>query len=209
MRLLLIASVMVVSSGALAETIKHRYEKANKPVCLSHEAGDVEFYLEGRATVFGEAPIFLVPAPYLTTARTDDPERTGIGVLYFPVSDLTYADRSDDRTNPPPGACLEEPFDHGLISLKTNEDYKPDGPVPAQCRVRPLDLKLLPEDKFMPLAMRCPLMPRTGSCRASFYMGNGWEAQFLISVGDIPEWEDDVRRVTVFFESNFEECEPE
>jgi hypothetical protein len=205
----MIVSMIAVSTGAVAETIEHRYEKANKAICLSHEAGDVEAYLEGRASLFGAAPIFLVPAPYLTTAKTDDPQRTGIGASYFPVSDLTYADRSDDRTNPPPGACLEEPFDHGLVSLKTNEDYKPTGAVPAQCRVRPLELKLLPEDKFMPLAMRCPLMPRTGSCRASYYMGNGWEAQFLVSVGDVPEWENHVLRVTDFFENSLEECEPE
>ncbi len=208
-RLLMIVSMIAVSSGASAETVTHRYEKANKAICLSHEAGEVEAYLEGRASPFGNASRFLVPAPYLTPEKTDDPGRTGIGAAYFPVSDLNYAARTKARTDPPPGACLEEPFDHGLISLKTNEDYKPDGQVPARCRVRPLDLRLVPEDKFMPLAMRCPLSPRTGACEASYYMGNGWEAQFLVSVGDIPEWEDHVQRVTDFFESKFEECEPE
>ncbi len=205
----MIVSMIAVSTGASAETIKHRYEKANKAICLSHEAGEVEAYLEGRASLFGGPPIFLVPAPYLTTEKTDDPKRTGIGASYFPVSDLTYAGRIKDRTNPPPGDCLEEPFDHGLISLKTNENYRPKGQVPARCRVLPLDLQLVPEDKSIPLAMRCPLMPRTGSCRASYYMGNGWEAQFLVSVGNVPEWEDHVQRVTDFFENSLEECEPE
>ncbi|AZQ67323.1 hypothetical protein EF888_09410 [Silicimonas algicola] len=209
LRLLVIVSMIPVSTGASAETVTHRYEKASKAICLSHEAGDVDFYLKGRASPFGNAPRFLVPAPYLTPDIMDDPVRTGIGAAYFPLDDLTYAGRIRERTNPPPGACLEEPFDHGLISLKTNEDYNPQEQVPARCRVLPLDLQLVPEDKSIPLAMRCPLSPRTGACEASYHMGNGWEAQFLVSVGDIPEWEDHVQRVTDFFENSLEECEPE
>ncbi|WP_211312619.1 hypothetical protein, partial [Silicimonas algicola] len=63
LRLLVIVSMIPVSTGASAETVTHRYEKASKAICLSHEAGDVDFYLKGRASPFGNAPRFLVPAP--------------------------------------------------------------------------------------------------------------------------------------------------
>lgn len=201
--------IALAVSGASAKEIRYEYQKGGEKICLSHQKGDVEFYLKGRASPFGNAPRFLVPAPYLTPEKTDDPDRAGIGAWYTPVNELDYNSRIDRRQNPKPGACLETDFRYGLMSLLENEDYKPKGIVAPSCYVGQLSLSLVPNDMAIPFSIKCPLPPRGGACRASYFMGNGWEAQFLVSLDDLPNWEDHLLRVTEFFETKLQICEAE
>ncbi len=206
-----VASIIfaLLTSAANSEASRYEYKDGRTDVCLEDVTGSAELEFPVRRNPYGGFMVtrFLVPAPYPTSNKLDPPERTGISASFFPVSDISYASRLERRTNPPPGACLVEDFEHGLLRLETNKDYQPEGTAPARCRVPHFELRLVPQDKTIPTQISCPLAPRTGACKVSHFMSNGWEAEFLLSVENLSEWTNHISLVEDFFARNLRECE--
>jgi hypothetical protein len=176
-------------------------------VCLAVDMEKHEFYSPGFPLRYG-SPFLLVPAPFATPDLTDAEDRQGIGVFYLPINERKLARRLDDRDRSNPGDCIEAPYAFDLVQVSDDPLHKPKGTDPVTCAASDTKVDLMPEEKTVPLVIRCPGDMRTGACWASYYLDQNWEARFLVSPGDLSEWRMIVSLVNIFFENELERCIP-
>ncbi len=176
-------------------------------VCLAVNLDRHEFYNPFSPTAFG-SPFLLVPAPFATPALTDAETRMGIGVFYLPITERKWARRLEDRKRSDPGDCVEAPYAFGLVQVSQNPLHEPKSTDPITCAASDIKVDLAPEDTSIPLELRCPGDMQTGACWASYYLDQDWEARFLVSPDDLPEWRRIVTLVDVFFDDELEICTP-
>ncbi|MEM6610172.1 MAG: hypothetical protein AAF689_16530 [Pseudomonadota bacterium] len=198
------SAAIALASVAQADTLSaFRFDG----VCLAVNLDENELYSPGFALRSG-SPFLLAPAPYATPELTDAPDRTGIGVFYRPITDRDRARRLADRERSEPGDCIETPFDFGLARVTDDPAHTPRGTDPITCAASDIQIDLVPEATDIPLDMRCPGDMRTGSCWASYYLDENWEARFLISPEYLAEWPTFLRLVETFFDTEIQPCTP-
>lgn len=193
-------SASVAQAGALSE---YRFSD----VCLAADLERVEFYSPGFPLRSG-SPFFLVPAPFATPELTDAEDRLGIGVFYSPITPRNWTQRLEDRDRSAPGDCIETPHGFGLVRVSQDPLHTPKSTDPITCAASDTKVDLVPEDKTIPLEIRCPGDMRTGACWASVYLDQNWEARFLVSPKDVPEWRTITGFVEAFFDSELQLCTP-
>lgn len=198
------AQVLFFASFALAVCASEfRFDD----VCLDVDMDKHELYSPSFPTRFG-SPFLLVPAPYATPELTDAEDRTGVGVFYRPITKRNWTHRLERRERTNPGNCIETPHGFGLAQVQDDPLHEPKSTDPIICAASDTKVDLVPEDKTVPLEIRCPGDMRTGACWASYYLNQNWEARFLVSPDDLPEWRRIIRLIDTFFESELEVCTP-